>query len=365
MKKSSNKVVALFVVFMITNSLYSQADKVDNAIKGMIQKNNITGLQLAVVKNSKIVKTLNYGLSNIQDSVLVDSETVFSINSMTKSFTGVALMQLVENGKLNLEEPISKYLDDLPYNWKNITVKQLATHTSGIAGVWDSEENMLTKNNQTTLRKIKNLPVTFKPGEQFCYNQTNYLLLVMLIEKISGKSFDNYLIENEFEKAGMKNAAKAGFADYYNVFKQAPKVSDSRFKNGDLIDRYEVIPENLRTSAGIYSTATEIAQWIIALQNHQLIKEENLKTLWAPMTLNSEKAQGMSDLLNGYAIGFYTSSRIKNPVIASIGGVMSGMYIYPKDNIAVIILTNSHGFHPEDYLEEIANLYIAENNELK
>lgn len=361
---------AICILILIhTSNIFAQDNKekkVEVVIKDMIQKNNITGLQLAIVSNNKIVKTMNYGLSNIQDSVLVDSETVFSINSMTKSFTGVALMQLVENGKLNLDDPISKYLDDLPNNWQNITVKQLATHTSGIPGVWDSEENMLTKNNLICLTKIKKLPVVLNPGEQFNYNQTNYLLLIMIIEKISGKLFNNYLIENEFEKAGMKNAIKAGFADYYNVFKRAVKSSDRRFKNGDLIYRYEVIPENLRTSAGIYSTATEIANWLIALQNHHLIKDDkNLKILWTPTLFNNGKTKGMSNFLDGYAIGFYTSSRIKNPVIASLGGLMSGMYIYPKDNIAVIILTNSHGFHPEDYLEEIANLYIAENNEVK
>lgn len=351
----------LFAIVMITNAIYPQVEKVDNVIKEMIQKNNIIGLQLAVVKDNKIVKTLNYGLANIQDSVLVDSETVFSINAMTKAFTGVALMQLVENGELNLEDPIAKYLDDLPNNWKNITIKQLAMHTSGIPGVWDSEENILTQNNSKYLKKIKELPVVFKPGERFDYNQTNYILLVMIIEKISGKSFEKYLIENEFEKAEMKNSIKAGFADYYNVFNK-PTKSYKSFRNTDIIDTYEVVPENLRTSAGIYSTATEIAQWIIALQNHQLIKEEeSLKTLWNPMILNNKKQQGMNNIFNGYSIGFYTSSRLENPIVASLG-FNSGMHIYPKDNVSVIILTNTQAFYPEDYLENIADLFIDKNS---
>ncbi|MBF4518576.1 beta-lactamase family protein [Flavobacterium sp. ANB] len=335
MRKKLNKIVLLLAIFMITNGIYSQGDKVDNVVREMIQKNNIIGLQLAVVKDNKIVKELNYGLSNIQDSVLVDNETVFNINAITKAFTGVALMQLVENRKLNLEEPISKYLDDLPNTWQSITIKELATHTSGLPDIWTSEENLLTQNNITSLNKIKELPVVFEPGERFDYNQTNYLLLVMIIEKVSGKSFDKYLIENEFEKAEMKNSIKAGFADYYNVFKRR-RSSYKNARNGDVIDVYEIIPENLRTSAGIYSTAKEIAQWIIALQNHQLIKEEkNLETL-------------------------LTSMILKNEVIASLG-VSSGMYIYPKDNLSVIILTNAQGFRPEGYLENIASLFIEKN----
>lgn len=361
MRKKLKKIAILSAIFISTNAIYSQVEKVDNVIKDMIQKNNIIGLQLAVVKDDKIVKTLNYGLSNIQDSILVDSETVFSSNSITKAFTGVALMQLVENGKLNLEDPISKYLDDLPNKWKSITVKQLATHTSGVPGVWDSEENVLTQKNKKSLNKIKDLPLVFKPGERFDYNQTNYLLIVMIIEKISGKSFDKYLIENEFEKVGMKNSIKSGFVDYYNVLNR-PTKSYGSFRNTDIIDTYEVIPENLKTSAGIYSTATEIAQWIIALQNHQLIKEEeNLKTLWNPIILNNRKILGKNDLFNGYSIGFYTSSRVENPVVASLG-FNSGMHIYPKDNVSVIILTNTQAFHPEDYLENIANLFIDKNS---
>lgn len=331
---------------------------INKRIKEIIQQNSIIGLQLAVVKKNTIVKTMHYGLSNIQDSILVDSKTVFSINSMTKAFTGVALMQLVEEGKIKLEEPISKYVDSLPKTWQNITVKQLATHTSGIPDVWNREGNIITEKNQTSLRKIKALPITFQPGERFGYNQTNYLLIGMLIEKITGKTFEKYLIENQFEKAGMSNSAKAGLADYYKVIQHSAR-SYTHFRDGSLTNMYEEIPENLRTAAGVYSTATEIAQWIIALQNRKFIKnEESLKTLWTPMLLNNGKTQGMSDFLNGYALGFYTSAN--KPVVASLGGVRSGMFIYPKDEVAVIILTNSQGFHPEDYLEEIANLYIEE-----
>jgi len=115
------------------------------------------GLKLAVVKNNNIVKTGNYGLANIQDSIAVDSETVFSINSMNKAFTGVAVMQLVENGKLNLEDPISKYLDNLPNTWRNITVRQIVTHQSGLPEIWDSKGNILSENSETLFQKIKEL----------------------------------------------------------------------------------------------------------------------------------------------------------------------------------------------------------------
>ena len=103
------KFLLLLALLTVCNITYSQEDKVDFAIKELIKKHKIVGLQLAVIKDNAIVKTSHYGFANIQDSITVDSETVFSINSITKAFTGVAIMQLVENGKLNLAEPISNY----------------------------------------------------------------------------------------------------------------------------------------------------------------------------------------------------------------------------------------------------------------
>jgi len=352
------KIMLLLAFFAVSNLTYSQADKVDSAIKDLMLKNRIVGLQLAVIKDNMIIKTGHYGLANIEDSIAVDSQTVFSINSIVKAFTGVAIMQLAENGKLNLEEPISKYLDRLPNTWKNITVNQIATHKSGLPEIWNSEGNLLSENSETLFQKIKELPLIFKPGKEIRDNQANYLLLGMLIEKISGQSFEKYIIENEFKKAGMKNSIKAGMGDFYNIINHSARPY-SYFRNGILTNVYQPIPSNLYPAAGIYSTATEMAQWIIALQSHQLINEENLKTLCTPILLNNGETYETKDFLNRSSIGFSTTSRIKNPVIASLGGNRNALYIYPKDNISVVILTNLVGSHPEDFIEEIANLYLT------
>lgn len=361
MKNCFGKIMILLAVFTVGNSAYSQVDQVDTAIKGLMQKHKIIGLQLAVIKDNKIVKTSHYGLANVQDSIPVDSETVFSINSMVKAFTGVAVMQLVEKGKLNLEDPISKYLDSLPNTWRHITIKQIATHTSGVPDIWNSEGNMLSENSETLFSKIKELPVVFQPGEDLRYNQTNYLLLGMVIEKISGKSFGTFIKENQFEKVGMKNSVKAGMGDDYSIINHSARPY-SYFRNGSLINVYQPIPANLYPAAGIYSTATEIAQWVIGIQNHTLIKTENLKTLWTPVLLNNGKTPGTNGSLNRTAIGFDINPRAKNPIILALGGARNALYIYPKDTVSVVILTNLLGSHPQNFIEEIANLYIIKKN---
>lgn len=353
------KKIILLLAFFACNLTYSQIDKTDIAIKGLMQKHKIVGLQLAVVKNNKIVKSSNYGLSNIQDSIAVDNKTVFSINSMTKAFTGVAIMQLVESGKLNLEDPISKYLDSLPNTWRNITIKQITTHTSGIPDIFDSPDHMFSEKNETLFKKIKESPIVFQPGEKVKYNQTNYLLLGLIIEKISGKSFEKFIIDNQFEKVGMKNSIKAGMGDTYTIINHSARPY-TYYINGSLTNIHQPMPSYLYPAGGINSTATEMAQWVIALQSYKLINAQSLKTLWTPIELNNVKKQEANGNLYGTAIGFDTNSRTINPVIFQSGGARNSLYIYPKSNVSVVILTNLVGARPQDFVDEIANLYLTE-----
>jgi len=353
------KKIILLLAFFAYNLTYSQIDKTDIAIKELMQKHKIVGLQLAVIKNNKIVKSSNYGLSNIQDSIVVDNKTVFSINSMTKAFTGVAIMQLVESGKLNLEDPISKYLDSLPNTWRNITIKQITTHTSGIPDIFDSPDHMFSEKNETLFKKIKESPIVFQPGEKVKYNQTNYLLLGLIIEKISGKSFEKFIIDNQFEKVGMKNSIKAGMGDTYTIINHSARPY-TYYINGSLTNIHQPMPSYLYPAGGINSTATEMAQWLIALQSYKLINAESLKTLWTPIEINNVKKQEANGNLYGTAIGFDTNSRTINPVIFQSGGARNSLYIYPKSNVSVVILTNLVGARPQDFVDEIANLYLTE-----
>lgn len=349
----------LVAVFAVSTIAHSQVDKVDSAMKELMLKNRIVGLQLAVVKNNSIVKTAHYGLANIEDSIAVDNETVFSINSMTKSLTGAAVMQLVEKGQLKLEDPISKYLDSLPITWQNITVKQLATHTSGIPDIWERPEQMWSDDSAPLFNKIKEQAVVFQPGEEQSYNQTNFLLLGKIIEKVSGQSFEKYVIENQFKKAGMKNSIKAGMGNFFTIIDHSAKPY-TYYINGTLTNIFQPMPKNLYPAGGTYSTATEMAQWAIALQTNKLINKESLKTLLAPVTLNDAAIHEGNGFFNQSSIGFFLATKTSAPVVGTFGGARNALFIYPKDNVTVVVLTNLVGAHPQDFIEEIAKLYISD-----
>lgn len=116
------KPLSLILLFFCTISVFSQTDSIDVFIQNQMQKRKIPGLELAIVRHGKIIKTGYYGLANIQDSIAVSNKSVFTINSITKAFVGVAVLQLVEAGKLKLNSPISEYLADIPETWKTVKV---------------------------------------------------------------------------------------------------------------------------------------------------------------------------------------------------------------------------------------------------
>ena len=203
-------VVVLAIGF--SNNVSAQADSIDIFVREMMQKRRIPGLQLAIVKDGKITRTGNYGLANVQDSIPVSNKTVFPINSITKAFTGVAIMQLVEAGKLQLSSPVSDFLTDLPEMWKTVTIQQLLSHTSGIPNIVDEEESVLiAASAEEAWKKVVQSSIDFKPGERFSYNQTNYLLLGRVIDKLSGVPFTAFIRREQLEKAGMSKTISAGF----------------------------------------------------------------------------------------------------------------------------------------------------------
>ena len=196
MKQSLFK--ALFLVTVLCCSISSDpsfADDIDDFIQIEMKKRKIPGLQLAVVKDNEIIKTTSYGLANIQDAVPVDNDTLFSINSITKVFTGVAVMQLVEQGKLDLSTSISTYLPNLPPAWRDLNIKQLMSHTSGLPAILSNSVGGLISDQgpDASWELVQTLPNEFAAGSQFRYNQTNYILIGKIIEQVTNQSFIDFI----------------------------------------------------------------------------------------------------------------------------------------------------------------------------
>lgn len=364
MNFKSKTLVCLLFAMLFIQQMNAQSDSIDVFVKNEMRSRRIPGLQLAIVKNGKIIKTGHYGLSNIQDSVAVDSRTLFSINSITKAFTGVAIMQLVEAGKLNLSAPVSTYLTDLPEKWNKVTILQLLSHTSGIPDVIDEEEATLISQYglEASWKQAVALPMVFEPGEMFSYNQTNYLLLGRIVDKLSGMPFTEFITKGQLAKVGMPNTIRAGFGATKEVI--AHSADSYQYRKGKLCNMFFSFDYPLQTAAGMSSTATEMAKWIITLQNNQLLKEKgSLITLWTPAKLNNGKTGGFSRAMNGYAVGWPVMAREQHSAITPVGGGRSAVFVYPDDNLSIIVLTNLSGGSPEGFIDEIAGFYIPDMKE--
>ncbi len=205
---------ALFFV-MATSASVAQAQltndslarSIDDYVLGVIQKRHIPGVSVAIVKNGKLLQAKGYGLANVELSVPATEKTVYQLASVTKQFTATAIMMLVEQGKLGLGDKISKHLPDLPAAWKEVTIRHLLNHTSGIKSYTSVKDFFKTARKDYTHREILDLvakdPLEFAPGEKWRYCNTGYFLLGMIIEKVSGKTYGEFLDERIFKPLGM------------------------------------------------------------------------------------------------------------------------------------------------------------------
>jgi CubicO group peptidase (beta-lactamase class C family) len=356
--------LTLFIAgFNLPAASQSNADAVEALLRREMQERRIPGLQVAVVRRGKIVLLKSFGTADIQNSVPVTNRSVFAINSCTKAFTGVAIMQLFEEGKIDLSAPVSGYLDGLPAEWQSVTIRQLLTHVSGLPNilrVLDPQTNGFGSgmDEEAVWAKLKSMPLASRPGERFSYNQTNYALLGKIIDKLSGKPFAQVFREKQFQVAGMTNT---GFGDSRDVipnmaqtYRYVRNIDGQKLSADKLVNNYSEFPPFRRTASGMNSTAEDVAHWIIALQQGKLLKTKGaLKTLWTPGVFNNGSP-------TQWALGWVTKPRSKHSAVIATGGGRAAFFVYPDDDLAVVVLTNLAGAFPEEFIDELAGLYNPE-----
>lgn len=351
----------LLVLLLTSTALFAQQKQVEKIIYREMNERRIPGLQIAVVHRGKIVTNSAYGIANVADNIPVDNKTIFAINSCTKTFTGVAIMQLVEEGKIDLSAPVSRYIDSLPPSWQPITVRQLLTHVSGLPEVLKHFQltNGLGNSTEADIwEKLQTLPMDFPTGTQTMYNQTNYVLLAKMIDKLSGQPFATFYKDRQWDRVGMPNTTYGDSRDVIPHF--APTYRYVQYQDGRKLDsermaaNYTEFPPFSRAGSGMNSTAEDIAKWVIALTGGKLFKNKaTLDTMWTVGRYNDGKP-------GPWALGWgIVKNRTKHKAIGMSGGGRSAFLVYPDDDLAVIVLTNLGGGTPEDYIEEIADCYVS------
>jgi len=190
-----------------------QADELDHYIKREMENRQIPGLALAVLREGRVIKMTGYGLASVELNVPATPKTVFDLASITKPFTATAIMLLVEEGKIGLDEKINKYLPNAPVAWKGITVRHLLTHTAGLKdGFWPEFWGypLIHYPTPRLFEAASEFPVDFGPGERWQYSDQGYFLLGMIIETVGGDRYEEFLRERVFGPLGMSATVVLG-----------------------------------------------------------------------------------------------------------------------------------------------------------
>jgi len=351
----------LFAATLCWYVLNASAHSVEDAnvltrqsIQAIMKEQRIPGLQIAVVKDGKIVLSESYGMANVENGVAASRTIRFPLNSASKAFTGVAMMQLAEAGLVDLDAPVSRYLDDLPMAWRGILVRQLLSHTSGLPDIVDPQGAIEGGSEAAAWKLAQSRPVAASAGEVFSYNQTNYALLAQIVSKQSKLPYERFVSERQFAPAEMSAST---FGDSYDlvpnaatIYAYAPRGTSAKDDGNRLSHWFYQIPYGLWAGGGIQTTADDVARWLIALSKGSLISQASLQRMWVP-----EKLNGGSD--GDWASGWPVLRTTPELQVAGIGGARAAFIVYPDQHLAVIVLTNLAGANPQRFIPRIAEFY--------
>jgi CubicO group peptidase (beta-lactamase class C family) len=331
-------VVAVLVVTQSAVAAAADHAAVDGYIRAQMDRHKIPGLSLAVVKDGRVVYEKTYGLANLELNVPVTADTLFQIQSITKTFTAAALMLLVEEGKLSLDDPVSKHLDGTPDTWKAITLRHLLNHTSGIKDFINEPTASLRLDvtEADVLTATAPRPLNFAPGERYAYSNTGYHLLAMVIRKVTSQSYGDFLAARVFKPMGMSHTFVQDLSAVLPGRASGYLWRDGKIVNGNFIAQ----PILSYGGGGILSTAADLAKWDAALRGEALLKKPTLEQMWTPATLNDGKPSGYG---LGWGVGAYDGHRYVQHSGSHATGFQSFMRRYLDDGLTVIVLINQSG----------------------
>jgi len=336
-------VFLFFACFSLKGQVFENdvtlASKVDDYLKSEYSSKRVPGMSVCVFRNGKVVFAKGYGFANIELSVPATEETIYEIASLTKPFTATAIMMLVEEEKISLEDPASKYFPEAPATWRSITIRHLLNHTSGLSDFfaipalrsesgfeWEREyrpEELLHLIYQTLLQA--------PPGEKWSYSNMGYYLLGLVIEKVTGNTYEQFLSRRIFQPLGMtvtrrlsrkdiiQNRA-SGYTWEHDVVKNAQPTSVTwAFSEG-----------------GLVSSAADLARADAGLFTAKLLKEATLQQMWSPSRLNDGTTAK-------YGLGWNIGSDPAHRQIYHSGnkpGFFSIIRHYVDEHLTVVLLAN-------------------------
>ena len=352
-----NALLTLLILSASLPTLAQPPGAVDTLIEKARGDSKIPGVSVAVVREGKTIVLRGYGLANAETGTLATEKTAFQLASVTKQFTAAAVLLLVEEGKVTLDTPFVTYLTSLPEAWrrawKDVTVRQLLNHTSGIASYTDlpgfEKTTRTDYKPQELLGLVADMPLKWKPGAQWAYNNTGYFLLGLVIEKVAGKSYNDFLTERIFKPLGMNETRVNDLRDVIPNRATGYSRGPKGLQNGEYTS-----PTQPFSAGALISTVTDMAKWTAAIDAGKVLKPASWSAAWIPTKL----ADGTT---KDYGFGWSLGKLNGHPVIEHGGGIpgfSTFVLRLPADHLSVVVLTNQEAGDAGQLAHRLAALYV-------
>ena len=331
-------------------------ESIDSIAAREIEKEGGVGITIGVAQGDEIIHLKGYGLANVELSVPASAESVYRIGSITKMFTAAGILLLAEEGKLSLDDPLTKFVPDYPADpGEKITVRHLLNHTSGLVNFTSLPDHRTVMRrdlrHEEILARFQDKPSLFEPGEKFAYCNSGYYLLGMIIEATSEQKFEPFLQQRILDPLKLESTT------YDRHLKIIPNRADGYARWGGNLVRAQFVSMKMPFAAGaMASTAEDLIRWSRALTTDQLLKPESFTAMTTPGKLNDGKSAP-------YGFGCFVGKLDGHHYFRHGGGIpgfVTELLCFPDDELTVVVLTNAVQNSPGKMANQIARAFFTE-----
>ena len=345
--------IGVVLLLATGRSSSSSTTLVDDYVHSEMERQHIPGLSLLVAREGNIVRAQGYGLANVELQVPVQPETIFQSGSVGKQFTATAVMMLVEEGRIKLDDPITNYLKGTPASWQQVTVRELLSHTAGFSDYPEKFDFRKDYTEKDLLKIVEGIPLAFAPGTKWSYSNLGYLTLGVLIHQVTGKFYGDFLQERIFQPLGMTTTRIISEADII-----PNRAAGYRLVKGELKNQEWVSPTlNTTADGALYFSILDLAKWDAALYTEKLLRRSSLEEMWTPVKLKNGQPNP-----DHYGFGWSIESKDGRRVLDH-GGAWQGFKThisrYVDDKLTVVVLCNLDSADPGRITDHVAKMYLA------
>lgn len=327
------------------------ADAVDDIIAAEMKARMIPGASVLILKDDQVIKRSAYGKANVEHDVPMNLNGVFESGSIGKTFTAVVIMQLVEEGKLSLDDPLSKHFEKSPPTWSNITLRHMLQHTTGlkdyalVPGLGLAEE----WTRDEWIEGMIKLPLDFPTGAAWAYCNSNYLLLGLVAEKVAGKPIMELTKERIIDKLGLKNSFVA------EPLPIVPNRVSGYLRQGNvLFNGLDIAPGY--GDGSLMNTPEDLAAFERGFREGKLVKPETIELMQTAGRLPTGRK-------TTYGLGWFIRETNKVKMVShggNTGGFGASLFRVPSANLTIVVMTNMFDVPGDSIAQKIAEVYVPE-----